>query len=112
MSNRSGFKKKEIYFTDEDWAAIDKRAKDANMNTTKFIRSIAVNGEFTYIDFKDAHEIQFELHKVGVNINQIAKKVNETNHVYKVDIEMIKKGYDDICRMLNQFLSGLQSTKL
>ena len=41
-----------------------------------------------------------EINKIGVNINQIAHKVNSENQVYKTDIEEVQEDIDLIWRML------------
>ena len=42
---------------------------------------------------------------------EAARKANETHSIYAEDIEILKGGLSEICRMLNQFLSELPSTK-
>ena len=52
-----------------------------------------------------------ELSAIGNNINQIARKANETNSIYADDIATMRGDVAELCRMLNQFLSDLPSTK-
>lgn len=105
-------KGKLIYFSDEEMAVIQRKAKKAKMNITKYIRKMAVDGSITIYDLKDAHNLIYEINKIGVNVNQLAKKANEINNIYKVDIEMMKQEYENLCHMLNQFLLKLPSTKV
>ena len=46
---------------------------------------------------------------IGANINQIAKKANETHNIYAEDVEKLRKENESLCHTLNQFLSILPS---
>ncbi len=76
------------------------------------IRRISVDGQIIYYDIKEAAPILNVLRIIGNNINQIAKKANETNNIYAEDIEKIRKENLLLCHTLNQFLSTLPSTKV
>lgn len=43
------------------------------------------------------------MHKIGVNINQIAKKVNTTGDVYSEDMEELKGMMNELWRILRSF---------
>ena len=47
---------------------------------------------------------------IGGNINQIAKKANETHSVNADDVELLKVEVDALCRLLSQNLSEQQSS--
>ena len=49
---------------------------------------------------------------ISNNINQIAKKANETNNLYAGDVERLKGDIQSLCRTLSQYLSTIQSTKV
>lgn len=110
-TDRLGKVRVAIYFDENDWKVIEARAKKVKLNVTKYIRKIALNGSINIYNFKDAHSIIYEINKIGVNVNQIAKKVNETDNIYKVDVETLKIGYDELCLMLSQYLIKLQSSR-
>ena len=48
---------------------------------------------------------------IGGNINQIAKKANETHSVYADDVGKLQKEVHALFRTLSQSLSGRQSTE-
>jgi hypothetical protein len=108
MSRREGKKRKELYFSVEDWKVIEKRARLCKLNTTKYIRKIALEGSITIKELKDISNLLYELNRIGNNINQLAKKANEINNIYKSDIDGLKQEYDELCLMLSQFLSKQQ----
>ena len=41
-----------------------------------------------------------EMHKIGVNINQIAKKVNSTGDLYPEEMQELKEMVKELCRIL------------
>jgi hypothetical protein len=49
---------------------------------------------------------------ISNNINQIAKKANETNSIYAEDVEKLQSEVNELCRILNLCVSMLQSTKV
>lgn len=110
-SERDGKVKKAVHFTEADWKAIEKRAAVCKLNTTKYIRKIAIEGEVAVYDFKAAHELIYEIHKIGVNVNQLARKANEIHNIYKSDIDDLKQDYENLCHLLNKFLLEIPVSK-
>lgn len=104
-------KRKEVIFDLNEWAEVERRAAAANLKIGTYIKKIAVNGELTYYDMQNAAPLVNAMRTINNNINQIARKANETHSIYAEDIEILKGGLSEICRMLNQFLSELPSTK-
>ena len=45
-------------------------------------------------------QVYEEMHKIGVNINQIAKKVNTTGDLYPEEMEELKRMVSEIWRIL------------
>ena len=74
-------------------------------NMALYLRSMAINGCIIKPDHSDIKRMNFELHKIGVNINQIAKKANETGNIYAGDIKIIQEMMDTIWRLQRYILS-------
>ena len=55
-----------------------------------YMRKMAISGLIIYTDITDIKEMNKELHSIGVNINRIARRVNETNSIYKDVIAELK----------------------
>ena len=49
-----------------------------------------------------AHTAQ--LQKIGVNINQIAKRINETGRIYTDDMDELKRLMDEVWRLERRLL--------
>ena len=56
-----------------------------------YLRKMAIDGLIIYTDTTNIKEMNKELHSIGVNINQIAKRVNETGSIYEEDIKEIQE---------------------
>ena len=102
-------KRKEIIFDLKEWELVEKRAKKVQINTSDFIRRMATKGQIIIFDLKNVGELMKGLRIIGGNINQIAKKANETHSVYADDVESLKLEVETLCRLLSQSLSEQQS---
>ena len=104
-------KRKEVIFSLDEWKQIEEKAASLSLKTGTYIKRISVDGQITYYSMKNAAPVLNALRIIGNNINQLARKANEINSIYEVDISELKEGYFSICHTLNQFLSTLPSTK-
>ena len=55
-------------------------------NMAAYLRKIAIDGYIVQVDHTDIKAMTAEIQKIGVNVNQIAKRVNSTGSVYQEDI--------------------------
>lgn len=65
-------------------------------NMEAYLRKMAIDGYIIQVDHSDIKNMTAELQKIGVNINQIAKRANITGNVYQEDIEEIKGALKEI----------------
>ena len=68
-------------------------------NMAAYLRKIAIDGYIIQVDHIDIKAMTAEIQKIGVNVNQIAKRVNSTGSVYQEDIEEIKGVLAEIWRL-------------
>lgn len=78
-------------------------------NMSSYIRKIAINGYLISLDLSDLKEIRRLLSISSNNLNQYAKRANETGSIYKTDIEELKKQQDELWEMLREIMSRLAS---
>jgi hypothetical protein len=69
-------------------------------NLAAYMRKIAIDGYIINTDNSDLKAVCAELQKIGVNFNQIARKVNGMTRFYEQDFDEMKRGYDEIWRLL------------
>ena len=68
-------------------------------NMEAYLRKMAIDGYIIQVDHTDIKAMTAEIQKIGVNVNQIAKRVNSTGSVYQEDIEEIKGVLNEIWRL-------------
>jgi len=68
-------------------------------NLAAYMRKIAIDGYILAVDNSDIKAMTAEIQKIGVNINQIAKRVNSTTRIYEQDITEIKEALEEIWRL-------------
>ena len=104
--------RKEIDFSLDEWAEVERRAAVCCMKTGTYIRRMAVNGEVVNFDMKEVAPVLNGMRIISNNINQIARKANETNNVYSADIEVLKKEVECLCHTLSKFVSTVRWKKV
>lgn len=107
MENKDVFRirNKQISFrvTEYELELIRQRAKESGKKTLReYLLDTGINGYVIKVDYTEIKNLAYEINKIGVNINQIAHKVNSENQVYKADIEEIQEDIDLIWRMLRK----------
>jgi len=74
-------------------------------NLAAYMRKMAVDGYIINVDYSDLKAVAGEMQRIGVNINQIARRVNSTSRMYEQDFDEIKKQVDQIWQLLRISLS-------
>ena len=69
-------------------------------NIGSFIRKMAIDGYIVNTDTTPLKKQYEEMHKIGVNINQIAKKVNSTGDLYSEEMQELKEMEKEFWRIL------------
>ena len=78
------------------------------LNTNNFgayARKMLIDGYAIHTDYTDLKTVIAEMQKIGVNINQIAKRINSTSRIYEQDFIEIQGKVDEIWRLLRLSLS-------
>jgi len=76
-----------------------------------FMRKMAIEGYHINVDMTDIREMVSLLRRCSINLNQIAKRANETRNIYEADIEDLREQYDKLWDTANDILSGLAKIK-
>lgn len=75
-------------------------------NFNSFALEMLIQGQVNIVDFKSLSDLKIAIDRVGKNINQIAKKVNETGDVSKSDIDETKKLLKEIETVVYQSIQS------
>lgn len=74
-----------------------------------YLRKMAIDGYIVNMDLSDTKEVIRLLRICSNNINQYAKKANETGSVYEEDILEIKQNQEELWKLMKAILDKLSS---
>ncbi|CAM2078019.1 MAG: Bacterial mobilisation domain-containing protein [uncultured Clostridium sp.] len=101
MANRKRNIPKQFYVNEEEDKLIKEKMKKLGFNNfATYARKMIIDGYIIKTDYTAYKDLVREINKIGVNINQIAKRINETNRVYDEDIIEIKREQEEIWQLL------------
>ena len=87
-----------------------------NLSYGEYFRRLLMNEQIKEKPGREFYEVMKQLSKIGVNLNQIAKKANQTNKIdkdyYKNEAEIWHKFSEDIKNKFLQEVVILATTKL
>ena len=99
-----------IRVTPEEVDQIKERMQEAGIKSmTAYLLRMALHGFVIMMDLSDLKEILRLLQISGNNLNQYAKKANETGSIYKEDIKELMVIHKELLQMLGEILERLGS---
>jgi hypothetical protein len=108
LANRERKNQMKFYASDEEKDLIDAKMKATGIsNFGAYARKMMIDGQIFNIDNAPLREAGPLLSRCSSNINQIAKRVNSTNSIYKEDIDEIKEMMNEIWQLQKSILSSL-----
>ena len=75
-------------------------------NFSAYARKMLIGGYIIQVDYTNIKEMTAEIQKIGVNINQIARRVNTMGTVYDADIQELKERLTEIWHIQRSILSN------
>ena len=99
--------RKEVTYDLAEWKKIEERAASVLLKPGTFIKRMSLEGKIFFFDMREVSDVIKALRIIGANINQIAKKANETNNIYVADVEALRKEIENIGHTLSLFLANL-----
>ena len=83
--------------TEEERDMIERRmAQTGIKNMRAYIVKMAVDGRVIHVELDSVREMVRLLSNATTNINQIAKRVNQTGNLYATDVKILRERYDEI----------------
>ena len=89
-----------------------KMIESKTKNMGAYLRKMAIDGYIVNTDTTPLKKQYEEMHKIGVNINQIAKKVNSTGDLYPEEMQELKEMVKELWRILRSSQLKYQTRKL
>lgn len=107
MANRKRDIQKKLFVNEEEDKIIKEKMKQLGTdNFGAYARKMLIDGYVVKTDYTTIKNLIKEINKIGVNINQIAKRANETNRVYEDDIKELKGELEQVWQLLKSNLSS------
>lgn len=105
MANRERKVRLQLFVTEEEESLINKKMSQIGTNNfSAYARKMLIDGYVIRKDFETIKELTSELSAIGRNINQIAKRTNETRNFYEQDMADIQRNYEDVKALINERL--------
>lgn len=105
MENRKRNVQIIIRVTEEERALIEEKMQQIpTLNLSAYARKILIDGYIITLDLQEVKGHTAQLQKIGVNINQIAKRINETGRINADDMDEIKRTMEEVWRLERRLL--------
>ena len=78
-------------------------------NQGAYLRKMALDGYCINLDLRDVKELVLLLRRCSNNLNQYAKRANETGSIYQADIQDLQERLDGIWSDVKEVLVHLAS---
>ena len=85
----------------------EKMAAAGIRNREAYLRKMCLGGHVIHLDLSDVKEMTRLLSNVANNMNQIAKRANETRSIYESDIKNLQAHYDSLWKQADSILRSL-----
>ena len=94
----------------EELARIREKQKELGIrNTGAYMRKMAMDGYCVNLDLSDVAQVSILLRRCSNNLNQYAKRANETGNIYESDIKDLQERLEEIWTDMKEVLVRLSS---
>lgn len=101
MENRYRTNLKKVFLTDQELATLNDRIGQSGCkNFSAYARKVLLNPNMTFLTINTSNyeELVFELKRIGNNLNQIARTVNQTQILTPSDREFLVQGIGQLIK--------------
>lgn len=112
MTNRKRDIQLKFRVTPEERELIEKNmAMLGTRNMAAYLRKIAIDGYVVRLELPELREMISLLRRTSNNINQLAKRVNETGRLYAADMEDTLQNQERLWQAANEILTRLAAIR-
>lgn len=98
----------EFVVSEREYELIQERIAQLGItNLSAYLRKMAVDGYIIHLDMTNIQEMTKLLRICSNNLNQYARRANETGNIYAADIEDLRARLDGLWDVANKLLYGL-----
>ena len=106
MANRTRTHRNEVYLDDKEQFILEAKFKESKMKSkSAFLRKLILLGFVYDVDYSYLRNYNTELGRISKSLNQIAKRINSTNHIYQEDMDEIKELMNQVWHTQKSMLS-------
>lgn len=110
MSEANRVRKVQLNFrvTEREKQLIEDRMQElGTTNREAYLRKIAIDGMIVKLEVQELKEIVSLMRRTSNNVNQIARRLNETGRIYEADITDVHNRQEQLWDMLNSLITKL-----
>ena len=105
MENRKRNVQIIVRVTEDERTLIEERMRQIpTMNLSAYSRKMLIDGYIIVLDLQEVKTHTAQLQKIGVNVNQIARRINGTGRIYVDDMDEIKRLMEEVWRLERRLL--------
>ena len=109
---RKSTERLEIRLTPEERERIEQKMEEIGIrNTSAYIRKMALDGYCINLDLTDVSQVSSLIRRCNNNLNQYAKRANETGSIYLEDIRDLQRLLEEIWELHRSLLLKLAALK-
>ena len=106
MTNRKRTNPVQFYLDDDEQYILDEKFRLSGMKSkSAFLRKLILYGYVYDVDYSYLRNYNTELGRISSNLNQIAKRINNTGNIYKEDMDEVKELMNEVWRTQKSMLS-------
>ena len=106
LSNRIRKNPIQFYLSDEEQYILDEKFRLSGMKSkSAFLRKLILYGYVYEVDYSYLRNYNTELGRISSNLNQIAKRINSTEHIYQEDMKELKELMNQVWHTQKSMLS-------
>lgn len=106
MQHRERIRQISIRLNDQEYEAfMESYQKSGLQNQRNFILTMCLRGYIVKVDTSGLNRVAEELNRIGVNINQIAHKVNTTGSLSTLELRNLQMYMADVYKIIKKEFS-------
>ena len=107
MAKRERTNSVQFYLNDDEEYILNEKFKLSGMKSkSAFLRQLILYGYVYDVDYSYLRNYNTELGRISSSLNQIAKRINSTDHFYKEDMDEVKELMNQVWRTQKSMLSN------
>lgn len=114
MSEPNRIRKVQLNFrvTEREKMLIEEKMQElGTTNREAYLRKIAIDGMIVKLEVPELKELISLMRRTSNNVNQIARRLNETGRIYEVDIAEVQAQQERLWDGLNNLLTKISGIR-